>query len=146
MRLVLFFTMDERTARGEGISPALIRKPGEITGIEKVFPLERFPLYLSWASLRAKAIYTSFKPEELMKSSFPRKVWDAVRDHDLESLGDGRATRELQFVKILKERFPQNEIKDCSPFLWEMRAVKSPAEIEVLRRRAASGSRPPSRR
>ncbi len=135
---VLFFTMDERTAKGEGLSPDLIRKPREITGIEKVFPLERFSTYLSWASFRTKAIYTSFKPEELMREASQEKFGTLFENMTMNPW-DGRLTRELQFVKNLKDRFPQNEIKDCSPLIWEMRAIKSPAEIAVLRRSGRLG-------
>jgi Xaa-Pro aminopeptidase len=52
---------------------------------------------------------------------------------------DGRLTRELQFVKVLKDRFPQLEVRDCSPFIWELRTIKSPAEISLLRKAAKIG-------
>ena len=48
--------------------------------------------------------------------------------------GDGRLTRELQFVKNLRERFPQAVVKDASSMIWELRSIKSPAEIEQLRK------------
>jgi len=37
-------------------------------------------------------------------------------------------------VKTLKERFPSFEIKDISPLIDAMRVIKSPREIEILRR------------
>ncbi len=52
---------------------------------------------------------------------------------------DGRLTRELQFVQHLKRRFPQVEIKDCSPMIWNLRKIKSPAEIEVIRKAGRIG-------
>jgi Xaa-Pro aminopeptidase len=52
---------------------------------------------------------------------------------------DGRLTRELQFQKVLKERFPGLEIRDCSRLIWEMRTIKSPAEIALLRKAARIG-------
>ncbi len=58
------------------------------------------------------------------------------------NLWDGRLTRELQFVKNLEERFPGAEVKDAAPFIWELRSIKSPAEIAGCARSAASASRP----
>ncbi len=135
---VLFYTMEERAARGEGIRPDLIRNPQEVTGIGKIFPAERFSQYLSWASSRVKALYTSFMPEEL-RGEPSREKHGILSGNMIMNPWDGRLTRELQFVKNLKDRFPQNEIKDCSPLIWEMRAIKSPAEIAVLRRSGRLG-------
>ena len=52
---------------------------------------------------------------------------------------DGRLTRELQFVKLLRERFPSVEVRDCSPLIWELRTIKSPAEIALMRRAGRIG-------
>ncbi len=49
---------------------------------------------------------------------------------------DGRLTRELQFVEKLKDRFPDIEVRDCSSFIWNLRVIKSPAEITLLRKAA----------
>ena len=135
---VLFFTIEERTARGEGISLDLVRNPKEVTGIDRVFPLEHFPRYLSWTASRAKTLFTSFMPEELLRECSHEKLGTLFENMTLNPW-DGRLTRELQFVKVLKDRFPQHEIKDCSPFIWDLRAIKSPAEIEVLRRAGRLG-------
>ena len=135
---VLFFTIAERTARGEGISLDLVRNPKEVTGIDRVLPLEQFPSYLFRTASRAKALYTSFMPEELLREASQEKSGTLFANMTLNPW-DGRLTRELQFVKALKDRFPQNEIKDCSPFIWDLRSVKSPAEIAVLRRAGRLG-------
>ncbi|MCJ7681677.1 MAG: Xaa-Pro peptidase family protein, partial [Candidatus Aminicenantes bacterium] len=47
--------------------------------------------------------------------------------------------RELQFARQLRERFPDLEVRDASPLLWELRMIKSPAEIVLLRRAARIG-------
>ena len=39
------------------------------------------------------------------------------------NLWDGRLTRELQFVKNLRERFPQATVRDAAPLIWDLRAV-----------------------
>jgi Xaa-Pro aminopeptidase len=50
------------------------------------------------------------------------------------NLWDGRLTRELQFVRNLRERFPAATVKDASAIVGELRTVKSPAEVDHLRK------------
>jgi Xaa-Pro aminopeptidase len=50
------------------------------------------------------------------------------------NLWDGRLTRELQFVRNLRERFPHATVKDAASFIWELRSIKSAAEIAHLRK------------
>lgn len=134
----LFFTIDERTARGEGISPDLVRKPVEATGIERVFPQERFSSFLARAAGRAKTLYTSFLPEELMRECSQEKNGTLFENMTVNPW-DGRLTREMQFVKWLRERFPRNDVRDASPLIWDLRSRKTPAEIDVLRRAGRLG-------
>src|SRR5690606_26135168 len=47
---------------------------------------------------------------------------------------DGRLDRASQFVRLLRERLPGAQVLDASPFLDELRLVKSQAELELLRR------------
>lgn len=135
---ILFFTISERGARNEGISLDLVQNPEETTGIEKVYPIDNFSSYLSRLSNQTKVFYTSFKPEELMRECTQEKLRILQRTM-LQNEWDGRLTRELQFVKLLKERFPDAEVRDCSEFIWDLRIIKSPAEIELLRKVAQIG-------
>lgn len=47
---------------------------------------------------------------------------------------DGRLPREGQFIQLLKTRFRRLELRDLSPILDELRSVKSPREIDLIRR------------
>jgi Xaa-Pro aminopeptidase len=47
---------------------------------------------------------------------------------------DGRPSREAQFVQLLRSRLPHAEVHDLTPILDEIRAVKSPREIALIRR------------
>ncbi len=135
---LLFFTISETAARNEGISLDLVRQPQETTGIERVMPLEQFAGFLSRLASQGYVFYTSFKPEELPRECSQEK-FSILYSNMMLNPWDGRLTRELQFVNRLKERFPQNEVKDCSSFIWELRQIKSPAEIELLRQVAKIG-------
>lgn len=129
---ILFFTISERAARSEGISVELVRNPKEVTGIEKVYPAENFSSMLNQLTANTKVFYTSFKPQELMREC-TNEIFRTYQKTIMNNEWDGRLTRELQFVKLLKERFPQVEVKDCSQSIWNLRMIKSPAEIELLR-------------
>ena len=136
----LFFTITESGARNEGISLDLVKNPKEATGIENAFPLEQFSSYLSRMSSQMPALYTSFKPEELARECSNEK-FGTLFGNMMTNIWDGRLTRELQFVQNLKIRFPQVEVKDCSPMIWDLRSIKTPAEIEVLRKSGALGAK-----
>lgn len=129
---VLFFTISERNAKSENISMELVKNPQEYTGIEKYYPIEQFSSYLSRLTSQVETVYTSFKPEELMRECTNEKL-KTLQRNVLFNPWDGRPTRELQFVKLLKGRFPHVQVKDCSQEIAELRMIKSPAEIELLR-------------
>ena len=134
----LFFSLDENDAAGEGIPLDLVRNPVEATGIEKHFPSERLATYLADLSSRTSTFYTSFKPEELARDNSNEK-FNALRNVMTRSEWDGRLTRNLQFVERLKEKYPGISVSDCSSLIWDLRKIKSPAEIELLRRAGQIG-------
>ncbi|MBA7568947.1 Xaa-Pro aminopeptidase [subsurface metagenome] len=47
---------------------------------------------------------------------------------------DGRPSREQNLVALLKTRDPRAQISDMTPFLDDMRSIKSHREIELLRK------------
>ena len=135
---VLFFTMDEKTADGEGIPLDLIRSAAAYKGIEKVLPAEQFGAYLASLSHRTRVLYTMFKPEELGPENTNEK-FNALQKTMTLSPWDGRLTRELQFVRQLRDKFPQVDVRDCSTLVWNLRKIKSQAELEVMRRAGRIG-------
>jgi len=135
---VLFFTMTETDARSEGIPRDFIRDPKVFTGVERVLPAEQFGPFLASLCQRTGVLYTMYKPEEIGPENANEKFNTLQRTMTL-SPWDGRLTRELQFVRQLRDRFPQVEIRDCSSLAWELRKIKSAAELEVMRRAARIG-------
>jgi Xaa-Pro aminopeptidase len=135
---LLFFTTTEAAARNEGISVDLVKNPREFTGIEQVLPYENFTMRFTMMASRSKVLYTPFYPEELAREASTEKFMTLQRNQAL-NFWDQRPTREMQFVKILREKFPMAEIRDCSSFIWEQRAIKSPAEIEMMRKAGRIG-------
>lgn len=128
---------DEQRERNEGkvLSAEDADLVKQLTGIDAVRPLEMMPRDWIWSSLvrlPAPAIYTPFSPSETEADS---------RDESLSGNAgiaadpwDGRPTREGHFIHLLRTRYPQFEIRDLSPLLDEMRLIKSPREIALIRR------------
>jgi len=136
----LFLTATEAAARNVGVSADIVKNPREVTGIDAVMPYENLNNMIMGIAARAKVLYTPFYPEELYREASTEKFRTLQLNQAL-NLWDGRPTRELQFVKVLKDRFPQVEVRDCSSFIWELRTIKSPAEIEILRRAGRIGAK-----
>ena len=106
----------------------------QLTGIEAVHGVDLLSEHLArfaWGG-RVPTVYTPFKPAE-----------GAATSRDLATRGasdiandpwDGRPSRESNFVMRVRERFAQFRVEDLSPILDQMRLVKSPREIELIRK------------
>ena len=125
-----------RRERGEGksLSAEDAELVAELTGVDQVYGVDLLPYQLWRYLLRAPfpTLYTMLSPAEGAAQS---------RDEILIGFGeaasdpwDGRPSREGWFVKQLRERYPQFEIADLTPILDGMRIVKSPREIDLIRR------------
>lgn len=80
----------------------------------------------------APAIYTMFTPAEgSAESRYELQMANAAVAADY---WDGRVSREAHFVNLLRTRAPRAEVRDLTPMLDEMRSVKSPREIALIRR------------
>ena len=135
---MLFFTISETAARNEGISVDLVKNAREVTGIERILPYENFTTMFTAMAGRTKVLYTPFYPEELAREA-SREKFGTLQRNQMLNFWDQRSTREMQFVKLLKEKFPMAEVRDCSNLIWELRAIKSPAEIELMRKAGRIG-------
>jgi Xaa-Pro aminopeptidase len=129
----LFFTLTKREARNEGISLEYVNNPEEKTGIDNIYRREAFTDFLTQLADGTRVFYTSFMPEELMRECAREKLRILERNMTKDEW-DGRLTREQQFVQHLRSRFPEVEIQDCHRKIWDLRIIKTPAEIELLRR------------
>ena len=80
---------------------------------------------------RNQAFYIITSPEETTEMSRDRCM--ALRTARLNDPWDGRISKELNFLKKLKDRYPLITIKDLTPLLDLMRWVKDEKEIAALR-------------
>ncbi len=80
----------------------------------------------------APAIYTMFTPAEgTAESRYELQNANAAIAADY---WDGRVSREAHFVNLLRTRTPRADVRDLTAILDEMRSVKSPREIALIRR------------
>ncbi len=78
------------------------------------------------------AVYTLFTPAE--GSAQSRGELLAANAAIASDYWDGRPSRETHFTGLLRTRFPRVDVRDLTPVLDEMRSVKSPREVALIRR------------
>jgi len=130
---------DERRAAAEGdlLTAEDAEKTVALTGIEDVRGIEQLEPDLKVRGASIDAIYTPFQPAEGAAESRDgarRRNGDATADP-----WDGRQSREQLFIALIKSRVPGIEVKDLSPALDAMRAIKSAQEIAVIERASRIG-------
>jgi Xaa-Pro aminopeptidase len=81
---------------------------------------------------RLAAIYAEFEPAEGQGQS--RGELRMANAQIASDPWDGRLPRESRFVELLRIRNPRAEVRNLSPILDELRAIKSPREIALIRR------------
>jgi Xaa-Pro aminopeptidase len=127
---------NERLERSEGkvLSSDDAELVKQLTGADAVASTRS--MGEEWLSELMKApaptIYTMFTPAEgSAESRFELQNANAAIAADY---WDGRVSREAHFVNLLRTRAPRAEVRDLTPILDEMRSVKSPREIALIRR------------
>ena len=100
----------------------------EKTGLDGVHPLQALSHRLQFCP----TVYFPSREGEGRKMS--RDTLWAWRKNVLNDPFDGRRGRNSQIAARLRESFPLMELRDLSPTLDEMRLIKSPAELILLRR------------
>ena len=110
----------------------LIKK---LTGVNSVKSLELLGNDLIGTGLingPNPTLYTPFSPAETGNDSRDEILFGHARA--AADPWSSETTRESRFKKLINERFPEFKIKNLSPLLDSMRLIKSPKEIEVIRK------------
>ena len=127
---------NERLERSEGkvLSADDAELVKQLTGADAVASTKS--MGEEWLSELMKApaptIYTMFTPAEgSAESRYELQNANAAIAADY---WDGRVSREAHFVNLLRTRAPRADVRDLTAILDEMRSVKSPREIALIRR------------
>lgn len=110
---------------------------GELTGFKEVRASNELMAVLKEWTAADKTVWISKEPHVELSGCHDRALpFDRRREKDPL---DGRPGREDALEDNLKEKL-QAEVKDMSPVLSEMRRVKTPEEIDAMRRAGRAGS------
>lgn len=99
-----------------------------LSGIDAVHPVSALAEHLQ----EADVVYTPHAPAEVRATCrHELQLANRAMAHDP---WDGRLAREHRLMALLRSRYAGIEVRDLTPILDTLRAVKSPREIAVLRR------------
>jgi Xaa-Pro aminopeptidase len=106
----------------------------ELTGADEVQSTEemRGDWLAGPAGRGPRTIYTPFSPAE--GSAQSRGELNAANAAVAGDYWDGRVPREAHLASLLGARYPRAQVTDLSPILDELRNIKSPREIALIRR------------
>ncbi len=127
---------DERLEGSEGrlLSAADAEAARKLTGASEVLSTEA--LTVEWLRKLTREtgalIYTPLAPAEGYAQS--RAELAAANEAIASDFWDGRVSREAHFLALLRTRLPRAEVSDLTPILDELRSVKSPREVALIRR------------
>jgi len=111
-----------------------------ISGVDEVKPLQQMA-DTNWPLSTAPAggsnqpppvIFAEFSPAENQGQSRGELV--AAETARVNDPWDGTGSRQRRFVELLRARQPRAELRNLNPILDEMRSIKSPREIAMVRR------------
>jgi Xaa-Pro aminopeptidase len=121
-------------AEGKTLTPEEATLVKELSGIDAVYGVDILPEHLARYARGnvLRTLFTPFSPAEgfaMSRDLAVRSVGDAAADPF-----DGRASREGNFIQLLRLRFPQFDIRDLTPTLDNLRLIKSPREIALIQK------------
>jgi Xaa-Pro aminopeptidase len=127
---------NEGRERGEGkmLSAEDADLIKRLSGVDAVFGIDLLGEHLGRFAQRSqtRVLWTPFSPAEGASMSRDLAV-RAVADYSADPW-DGRGSREAHLAEELRARFPQFEVKDLTPTLDAARLIKSPRELELIRK------------
>ena len=132
-RTTLFLKPRDERREQRMFGPGLFPGPeaARAIAVDAVADRAEFASAVAAVAADGRAIYTPFRPEVLgeASSSDPAALWRATK----EDPWDGRVSREEQFIARLKAASPPSPIKDLDPIVDDLRVIKSPREIAIIR-------------
>jgi Xaa-Pro aminopeptidase len=120
------------SAEGKVLSAADADLVQKLTGVDEVRSSREMKEDQLAQVKTAAVIYPLFSPAEGNAQS--RLELRAANRAIKADYWDGRPSREENLAELLRKRFPKAEVKDLTPILDSLRAVKSPREIALVRR------------
>jgi Xaa-Pro aminopeptidase len=103
------------------------------TGLSGIFPASRLDEFLARIMARSGgAFYLRLSPRDAMDEARYETTLMAART--ARNHYNDQLSLDLYRIEKLRSRYPQAELKDITPAVDALRAIKTPEEIEILRR------------
>lgn len=127
---------NEGRERSEGkmLSPEDESLIKQLTGINAVYGVDLLAEHLARYARGnfLRTLFTPFSPAEgfaMSRDLAVRAIGDATADPF-----DARPSREGSLIQLLRVRFPQFDVRDLTPTLDNLRLIKSPREIAMIKK------------
>ena len=128
----------EPQIRAEGPGIWQMEKREEVYGLTRVQPIEEFLPMLQFLAARATKLYMlSGSPGNVQNA---REELDYYESLELSQSIFGGVTESKRAIGVIRQMVPQLAWHDLNPLLDEMRWVKSPYEIELVRKSGEIGA------
>lgn len=127
-RKATLFLAHQKDDEGEVLSPDRPDRAKELTGVDAVRGIEDLASHIH----NAPVVYTPFRHGEGFNESRDN-LWHWYANV-VSDPWDGRLGRTAHFIRSIKERYPQIEIRNLSPVMENLRLIKSAREQDLLRR------------
>lgn len=106
---------------------------GEKMGLTGIYPTDYFKKFIAGKEKKTdRAFYVRLSPKD--EVSYNRREADLFRERRARNPFNDRISPDQYRVNKLKEQYPDFALIDVVPFIDQMRLIKTPREIEILRR------------
>ena len=123
----------DREVRFHPANPLKDPKVREKSGFDDILPLDRFDEIMSRHAARSGAtLYLRLSPRDTEAGSRRETLLLAARKSRTHY--NDQLSPDQYRLKKLKERYPSLQFKDIAPLIDSQRLIKTPEEIEILRR------------
>ena len=122
------------SAEGKVLSAEDADRVKQLTGVDEVMSTDvtRGDWFGGLLGGPARTIYTPLSPAE--GNAQTRGELMSANAAIAADYWDGRIPREAHFVELIRARYPRARVLDLTPILDELRSLKSPREIGLIRR------------
>ena len=128
----------EPQIRAEGPGIWQLDKKEEIYGLTRVQPIEEFLPMLQFFGQRGKNLYMVMGSQGNVQNA--RDELDFYESLEMSQSIFGGVTESKKAIGVVQQMLPQLTLQPLNPFLDEMRWVKTPYEIELIKKSSEIGA------
>ena len=124
--------------RAEGPGIWQVEKREEIYGLTRVQPIEEFLPSLQFLGLRGKKLYMLSGSQGNVQNE--REELDFYESLEMTHSVLGGVTESKKTISVIQQVLPHLAFQSLNPFLDDMRWIKSPYEIELIKKSSQIGA------